>query len=91
MSKVIQPSEMHHFEDDKNLLYSSTSMKKLNRYINHKLKLIVHRLRASRISLNVDKTQIIIFRSLRKHITKKIIFRISGQQTYISKQVKYLE
>ena len=64
MSKVIQHSEMHHFEDDKNLFYSSTSMKKLNRYMNHDLKVIVHRLRSSRISLNVDKTQIIIHISI---------------------------
>ena len=47
MSRVIQHSEMHHSEDGANLLYSSNSMKKINRYINHDLKLIVHWLRAN--------------------------------------------
>ena len=91
MSRVIQHSEMHHFVDDTNLLiYSSNSMKKINRYINHNLNVIVHWLRANRISLSVDKTKIVIFRPKGKDITKKLNFRISDQQIYISKQVKYL-
>ena len=49
---------MHHFLDDRNLLYSSSSLKNINRYINHDLKLIFHWLRGKRISLNVDKTDI---------------------------------
>ena len=80
----------YHCADDTNLLHSSNSMKKINRYINHELKLTVHRLRANRISLNVDKTEIIIFRPKGKDATKKLNFRISGPQIYISKQVKYL-
>ena len=90
VSRVIQHSEMHHFADDTNLLYSSNSMTKIIRYINHKLKVVVHWLRANRISLNVDKTEIVIFRPKGKDITKKLNFRITDQQIYISKQVKYL-
>ena len=62
MSKVIQHSEMHHFADDTNLLYSSE---------NHDLKLIVQWLRANRISLNVDKAEIIILLPKDKDIIKK--------------------
>ena len=65
-------------------------MKKINRYINHDLKLRVHWLRANRISLNVDKTEMIIFQPKEKDITKKLNFRIAGQQIYISKQLNYL-
>ena len=90
MSKVIQHSEMHHFADDTNFLYSSNSMKKINRSINHNLKLIVHWLRANRISLNVDKTEIIILPKGKDIYNKNLNFRTSGQQIYISKQVKYL-
>ena len=42
MSQVIQHSEMHHFADDTNLSYSSNSMKKINKFVNHDLKIIVH-------------------------------------------------
>ena len=80
MSRVIQHSQMHHLADDTNLLYSSNSMKKINRYINDDLKLTVHWLRVNRISLNVNKTEIIIFRPKGKDVTKKLNFRISGQQ-----------
>ena len=47
-------------------------------------------LRANKISLNTSKTEIVLFRSKRKTITKKLNFRISGQNIPISKSVKYL-
>ena len=62
---------MHHFADDTNLLQSSNSLKQINKYVNHDLKLIVHWLQVNRISLNLDKTEIVIFRPKRKQITKK--------------------
>ena len=71
INKVIQYSVMHHFADDTNLLQSSNSLKQINKYVNHDLKLIVHWLQVNRISLNLDKTEIVIFRPKRKQITKK--------------------
>ena len=71
LNKVIQHSVMHHFTDDTNLLYSSNSLKQIKRYMNHDLKLIVHWFQANRISLNVDKTKIVIFRPKRKQIANK--------------------
>ena len=41
-------------------------------------------------SIDVDKTEKIIFRPKSKDITKKLNFRISSQQMYISEQMKYL-
>ena len=52
---------MYHFADDTNLLYSNTSLKLINKYINHDSRLIIHWLRANRISSNVSKTEIVIF------------------------------
>ena len=71
---------MYHFADDTNLLYSNTSLKLRNKYINHDLKLIVHWLNANRISLNVAETEIVIFRSKSKKINKKLKFRLNGQK-----------
>ena len=62
LHKVIKHSSTTHFADDTNLFYPHSSLKLLNKHINHDLKLIAHWLRASRISLNVDKSEIIIFR-----------------------------
>ena len=62
---------MHQFVDDTKILYSRNSSKEINRCMNHDLKLIVHWLRVSRISLNVDKTETVLFEPKRKKITKK--------------------
>ena len=40
---------MHHFEDDTNLLLSDKSLKKINKHINHDLKLLNIWLRANNI------------------------------------------
>ena len=84
MSRGTQHSEICHFADDTNLLYSGNSMRKLSKYINHDLKLTADWFRINRISLNLEKTEIIVFRPKGKDITKKLNFRIRGLQIYIS-------
>ena len=54
------------------------------------ISLIVQWLRSNKISLNADKTEIIIFRSKRKQITKYLNFRTSDQKINVSNKVKYL-
>ena len=83
-------SKVTHFADDTNLLLVDKSLKKINKHVNHDLALITVWLRANKISLNTSKTKIVLFRSKRKTITKKLNFRISGQNIPISKSVKYL-
>ena len=51
--------------------------------VNHDLKNIVEWLRANRIALNTNKTNIALFRSPRKIVTRKMNFRISGQRIKI--------
>ena len=62
MYTTVKHSKVHHYADDTNFLLTSHSLKKINRQINHDLFLITHWLRASKISLNTTKTEIIIFR-----------------------------
>ena len=52
MIKDIQHSEMYHCADDTNLLHSSNSMKKINRYINHELKLTEYHLMLTKLKLS---------------------------------------
>ena len=54
---------MHHFADNTNLLYSSKSLKDINKKVNFELKNIVHWLRANKISLNTSTTGLILFKS----------------------------
>ena len=90
MHNAIKFSSIHHFADDTNMLLSDNSLKRLNKRINQDLKLTVEWIRANKLSLNVDKTEIIIFKPKNKNITKHLNFRISGQKIKPTTQVKYL-
>ena len=61
LHNTIKYSSMYYFADDTNLLYSKTSLKRINKYINHDLRLIVHWLCANRISLNFSKIEVVLF------------------------------
>ena len=90
MHEAVTHSLIHHFADDTNILYCNKSLKKINKYINHDLSQIVQWLRANRISLNANKTELIIFRPKNKNITKQLNFRISGQKINTVNKTKYL-
>ena len=47
-------------------------------------------LSANKISLNVEKTELVIFKSPRKVLSDKIKIKLTGQRQYPSKSVKYL-
>ena len=50
----------HHFADDRNLLLIDTSLRKINKHINNRdLKLAVDWIRATKLSLNASKTEIV--------------------------------
>ena len=72
-------------------MYESPSLKDINRKINHDMSRVRHWLRANRISLNLAKAEIILFRSCRTKITKKLNFRIGGQKIKTKTQTKYFE
>ena len=81
---------MHYFADDTNLLYASSSLKDINKKINFDLSNLVQWLWANKIALNVNKTDIVIFRSPRKQITIKRNFHLSGQKSRQKTCTKYL-
>ena len=90
LHNIVTYSDIHHFADDTNLLYASKSIKDINRKVNLDLKNIIHWLRASKISLKADKTDLILFQSKNKVITKNLNFQISGQKIHPLTQTKYL-
>ena len=76
LHEAVTHSLIHHFVNDLNILYCSKSLKKINKYINHDLSQIRQWLRANRISINANKTELIIFRPKNKSITRQLNFRI---------------
>ena len=90
LNKAIKHSSVHHFADDTNLLFTNKSLKKINKYVNHDIKLLCQWIRSNKLSLNCSKTEIIIFKRKQQRIQKQLNFRVSGQAVGLTTTVKYL-
>ena len=90
LHKNIEFSTVHHFAGDPNLLVVEKLLKKLNKHLSRGVKLVVEWIRANKLSLNTSKTELVIFKSRNKTITKNLNFRISGQKIQPTSQVKYI-
>ena len=62
----------------------------LRKNVNCDLKLIFQWLRANRLSLNVDKTEFIIFKPLRKSLIERTTLKLNGKTIFESKKLRYL-
>ena len=68
LNQAIKFCKVHHFADDTNLLCLSNSIKKLKKLVNGDLKHLLNWLNANKTSLNVKKTEVIIFTSKQKKL-----------------------
>ena len=80
---------VHHFADDTNLLCINMSLKVLCKKVNFDLKGITDWVNATRISLNVNNSEFIIFRSPRKPVDYDINIRLDGKRLYPSTCIKF--
>ena len=62
LNQALKFCKVHHFADDTNLIHFNKSVYRLNRYVNLDLKNLTYWLNANRISLNVKKTELVIFK-----------------------------
>ena len=65
-------------------------MEDTNRKVNNHLRHIAEWLRENKISLNLGKTELILFRAKHKNIIKNMNFRISRQKVNVICKTKYL-
>ena len=87
LHKAVEFSWIHHVSDDANLLLIDKLVKKINKHINGDLKLTVDWIRANKLSLNASKTDIVLFKTRNKKISRHLNFRVSGQKNVHSSQV----
>ena len=66
---AIEHSVTFHFADDTCLLNIKDSVKQINKVVNKDLKFLVQWLNANKISLNVAKTEVVIFRRKKSNLT----------------------
>ena len=90
MKNSVKHSILHHFADDTNLLCSDKCEKKLKKKLNEDLKLIYKWLCANRLSLNVDKTEFIVFRPPRTILQHRFTLKLNRITLYESTKIKYL-
>ena len=90
LHNCIKYSTVRHFADDTNLLLVNSSLKQLKKHINIDLRCLSTWLKANKISLNVSKTEILIFRHVNKPINYDLRIKLDGKRLYPSNYVKYL-
>ena len=90
LNQAIKFCKVHHFTDDTYLLCHSNSIKKLNKLVNADLKHLVNWLNANKISLNVKKTEMVIFKSNQKKLECDLKIKLCGKRLYPTESVKYM-
>ena len=76
LNQAIKFCKVHHLADDTNLLHFSKSITRLNKYVNPDMKNLTDWLNANKISLNVQKTEFVIFKHQRKKLEGDITIKL---------------
>ena len=87
---AIKYSEVHHFADDTNLLNFNSCVKSINKQVNYDLRNLSNWLKANKISLNVGKTELVLFTSSKKQLDCDLKIKLNGKRFYGTDSVKYL-
>ena len=90
-NQALKFCKVHHFADGTNLLHFSKSVYRLYKYVNLDLKNLTYWLNANKISLNVKKTALVIFKHQRKKLDSPIKIKLNRKRLNLSKSVKYLD
>ena len=80
---AIKHCKVHHSADDTNLLIINKSLTRLNKLLNIDLKNLTNGLNANKISLNVLKTELIIFKPKMKPLDFNMKIKSNGKRLYI--------
>ena len=87
----LKKSIASHFADDTSITFSSKKLKTLETILNTDLKAISDWLKANRLSLNVDKSKLLIFHSKQRKLDLNYFsIKMEGRKLIPSDNVKYL-
>ena len=87
---AIKYCKVHHFADDTNLLNFNNSIKKIKKQVGHDLKYLSNWLNANKIYLNFSKTEVVLFKSVRKQTEATLKLKLNGKRLYTTNSIKYL-
>ena len=89
LHKVYQHCKVHHFADNRNTFHTGQSVTSLNKLVNRNMKRFNNWLSANKISCNVEKTELVIFKSPRKVLCDAMKIKLVGKRLYPCNTVKY--
>ena len=81
---------VHHFTDDTNILNYKNPVKRMHKQVNQDLKNLTNWLNANKVCLNVNKTEVVLFKSSRKLTDVPLKLKLNGERLYSTNSVKYL-
>ena len=90
MHRAVNFSTVYHFADDTNLVYHHKNPKLLRKHMNKDLSSLFTWLCANRLSLNVSKTEFIIFRPPKTKLPDRVTLSLNGVKIFESPKIKYL-
>ena len=90
LKNVTKHCKVHHFAHDINLLHINDSITKLNNAAKFDLKSLTNWLNVNKVSLNVSKTELILFKPKKKKLDFNLKLKLNSKRLYRTKLVKYL-
>ena len=82
--------DFHLFADDSNLFYAHKSLSELETTVNNELQEVFSWLCANKLSLNIEKSNYVIFRPPQKSVNYSINLKINNQTLMHENSIKYL-
>ena len=90
LHKCIKCSKTYHFADDTSIIQSHSSLDILSRRINKDLSDLSNWLKANKLSFNIKKTELVLFRPKKLKLDHNFKFKIDGKKLIPIHSVKYL-
>ena len=88
---AIKYYEVQHFADDTKLLKFNSYVKFINKQVNYDVENLINCLKVNKISLNVSKTELVLFTSCKKQLYCDMKIKLNGKRLYEADSVKYSE
>ena len=90
LHKSIRFSKAYHLADDTSIIQSNPSLERLSKKVNKDLLKLSNWLRVNKLSLNVKKTELVIFRPRKLKIDHSFKFKLDGKRLVPTHSVKYI-
>ena len=90
IQNALKYSKSFIFADDTSISYSDKNIKSIRKRLNIDLKLLSGWLSANKIALNINKTEVILFKHHKKLVNYDLKLKLYGKRLYLTNKTKYL-